>query len=129
MKNLIKNILKESVMEKLIGDVFPYLNNLKTKSNHSAKLFGYNVIYYNKDDKNYYFRVSEPSRRLVWVYDGDDEPTIDHKNFPKTLYMDGRTYDTLYSYIPNKDIILKWFNERYNQDAEVLVRKSPLKGL
>jgi hypothetical protein len=93
-------------------------------------MFGDNTIYYNKDDKNYYFRVSEPSRRTVWSFNDDgNDPGLRYKNFPKTLYMDGRTYDTLHNYIPNDDMILKWFNERYNQDAEVLLRKSPLKGL
>lgn len=128
MKNLIKNILTETVMEKIIGRMFPYLNNLKTKSNHSANTYGENTIYYNKDNKEYYFRVSEPRRALVWAFDDDNDDFTKFKDLAKTLWIDGRTYDEIMRYIPDESMILKWFNEKYNQDAEVLKRKSPLKG-
>jgi hypothetical protein len=127
MKELIRKILKESVMDNLLDSVFPELSNLKTKSNYSAKLYGDNTIYYNKDDKNYYFRVSEPRKTYVWGLND----TVETKYSDKTLFIDGKTYDEILNYFPDKDMIihmiLKWFNEKYKQDAKTLIRKSPLK--
>lgn len=125
MKNIIKQILTETVMDKLIGDVFPQLNDLKTKYTHSATMYGTNTVYYNKDDKEYYFRVSEPRKQWVMNWDTDK---VDDKMRPKTLWVNGGVYDEILNYLPNKDMILKWFNEKYNQDAEIIIRRSPLKG-
>jgi hypothetical protein len=125
MKNIIKQILTETVMDKLISDVFPQLNDLKTKSNHNATIYGINTVYYNKDDKEYYFRVSEPRNQWVMNWDTDK---VDDKMRPKTLWVNGGVYDEILNYLPNKDMILKWFNEKYNQDAEIIIRRSPLKG-
>lgn len=128
MKNLIKRILTETVMDKLIDKVFPQLNNLKSKNN-SSRIFGENRLYYDQTDNEYYFRVSEPRR--AWVFGFDDEgnnPDIRDRNYPKTLYINGGLYDDIITYIPSNDMILKWFNEKYKQDAELLTRRSPLKG-
>ena len=125
MKELIRKILKEEVMYDFIESAMPELNNLKRKSNFSSNLYGYNTIYYNHEDKEYYFRVSEARRALVWDFD-DDEITK-YKDLPKTLWIDGRTYDEIQNYIPDDNMIIKWFNEKYKQDAKVLKRKSPLK--
>jgi hypothetical protein len=128
MKNLIKRILTETVMDKLIDKVFPQLNNLKSKNN-SSRIFGVNRLYYDETDNEYYFRVSEP--RILWVWSFDDNgenPDIRHRDFPKTLYINGGLYDDIITYIPSDDMILKWFNEKYKQDAELLIRRSPLKG-
>ena len=128
MKNLIRKILKEDVMYDFIESAMPELNNLKRKSNFSSNLYGYNTIYYNPNDKEYYFRVSEARRALVWAFDDDDDDEITkYKDLPKTLWIDGKTYDEIQNYIPDDDMILRWFNEKYKQDAKVLKRKSPLK--
>ena len=129
MKNIIKKILTETVMDKLIGDVFPQLNDLKTQHKHSTTIYGTNTVYYNKDDKEYYFRVSEPIKvykTFLPRYMETDE--LVYKMTPKTLWINGRVYDGILNYLPNKDMILKWFNEKYNQDAEIIIRRSPLKG-
>jgi hypothetical protein len=125
MKNIIKQILTETVMDKLIGDVFPQLNDLKTQHKHSTTKYGTNTVYYNKDDKEYYFRVSEPRKEWVMNWDTDK---IEDKMRLKTLWVNGRVYDGILNYLPSKDMILKWFNEKYNQDAEIIIRRSPLKG-
>ena len=125
MKNIIKQILTETVMDKLIGDVFPQLNDLKTQHKHSTTKYGTNTVYYNKDDKEYYFRVSEPRNH----YSNNLETgKLEGKMGPKTLWINGRVYDGILNYLPSKDMILKWFNEKYNQDAEIIIRRSPLKG-
>lgn len=116
-------------MGKLINDVFPQLNNLKTKKINSQTIFGENRLYYDQTDNEYYFRVSEPRRALVWSFDENGEnPDMRHRDFPKTLYINGGLYDDIKSYIPSDDMILKWFNEKYNQNAERIIRRSPLKG-
>jgi hypothetical protein len=125
MKNIIKQILTETVMDKLIGDVFPQLNDLKTKPNHNATIYGINTVYYNKDDKEYYFRVSKPRNHYSINL---ETGKLEGKMGPKTLWINGRVYDGILNYRPNEDMILKWFNEKYNQDAEIIIRKSPLKG-
>jgi hypothetical protein len=129
MKNLIKRILTETTMGKLINDVFPQLNNLKSKKINSQTIFGENRLYYDQTDNEYYFRVSEPRRAWVWSFDENGEnPDIRHRDFPKTLYINGGLYDDIKAYIPSDDMILKWFNEKYNQNAELMIRRSPLKG-
>lgn len=128
MKNLIKRILTETVMDKLIDNIFPQLNNLKSKNN-SSRIFGDNRLYYDQTDNEYYFRVSEPRRSWVWSFDDNGENLgIRHRDFPKTLYINGGLYDDIITYIPSDDMILKWFNEKYKQDTELLIRRSPLKG-
>jgi len=128
MKNLIKRMLTETVMDKLIDKVFPQLNNLKSKNN-SSRIFGDNKLYYDQTNNEYYFRVSEPRRSWVWGYDDEGNDTdIRHRDFPKTLYISGGLYDNIITYIPSDDMILKWFNEKYKQDAELLIRRSSLKG-
>ncbi len=124
MKNVIRHILKETVMDKLIDSMFPELNNLKTKSNHSATVYGTNTIYYDKDSKEYYFRVSEPRKVYVWGLND----TVEDKYLEKTLYIYTTLYNEIISYIPDDSMILKWFNEKYKQDAKVLKRKHQLKG-
>jgi hypothetical protein len=128
MENLIRKILKEEVMNDFIESSMPELNNLKRKSNFSSNLYGYNTIYYNKDNKEFYFRVSEPRRALVWDFDDNDDEITKYKDLPKTLWVDGRTYDEIQNYIPDDNMIIKWFNEKYNQDVKVIKRKSPLKS-
>jgi hypothetical protein len=123
MRNLIRKILKEEVMKDFIESMIPGLNNLKRKSNFSSTMYGENTIYYNSEDKEYYFRVSEPRKTYVWGLNNQ----VDVRYNEKTLWIDGRIYDEIQNYIPDDNMIIKWFNEKYKQDAKVLKRKSPLK--
>jgi hypothetical protein len=123
MKQLIRHILKETAMSNLIDSMFPHLNKLKTKSNISATIYGRNTIYYNSEDKEYYFRVSEPRKTYVWLINAVEEKFSD-----KTLFIDGKTYDEISNYVPDENMIINWFNQKYNQDVKVLRRRSPLKG-
>lgn len=124
MKDLIRQILKESAMESLIDSMFPQLNNLKSKSNYNANKYGANTIYYNKEDKEYYFRVSEPRKVYYMNWETDK---LESRENPKTVYVDARIYDEIENYIPNEDMILKWFNEKYKQNAKKIIRRYPLK--
>ena len=123
MKELIRKILKEEAMKDFIESLMPGLNNLKRKSNFSSTMYGENTIYYNSEDKEYYFRVSEPRKTYVWGLNNQVEVRYNEK----TLWIDGRIYDEIQNYIPDDNMIIKWFNEKYKQDAKVLKRKSPLK--
>jgi hypothetical protein len=123
MKQLIRHILKETAMTNLIDSMFPHLNKLRTKSNISATIYGRNTIYYNSEDKEYYFRVSEPRKTYVWLINAVEEKFSD-----KTLFIDGKTYDEISNYVPDENMIINWFNQKYNQDVKVLRRRSPLKG-
>ena len=117
MEQLIKRIIRESVMGKFVESHIPQLNNLKRKSNYSSRLYGSNVIYYDKDSKEYYFRVAEP--REVYYWDEVEDKYI-LRNVGKTLYILKDLYNEISDFIPNDDMILKWFNEKYKQDAERL---------
>ena len=124
MEQLIKRIIRESVMGKFIESHIPQLNNLKRKSNYSSRLYGSNVIYYDKDSKEYYFRVAEP--RDVYYWDEVEDKYI-LRNVGKTLYILKDLYNEISDFIPNDDMILKWFNEKYKQDAERLQTHYTLK--
>jgi hypothetical protein len=124
MEQLIKRIIRESVMGKFVESHIPQLNNLKKKSNHSSRLYGSNVIYYDKDSKEYYFRVAEPREVYYWD-EVEDKYTL--RNTGKTLYILKDLYNEISDFIPNDDMILKWFNEKYKQDAERLQTHYTLK--
>jgi hypothetical protein len=124
MEQLIKRIIRESVMGKFVESHIPQLNNLKRKSNYSSRLYGSNVIYYDKDSKEYYFRVAEP--RDVYYWDEVEDKYI-FRNVGKTLYILKDLYNEISDFIPNDDMILKWFNEKYKQDAERLQTHYTLK--
>ncbi len=125
-ESVIKKIVKESVMDKFIDSVIPQLNNLKRKSNHSARMYGSNTIYYDKSDGQYYFRVSEPRRVMVWSDDSNyNDSKVDWVTKPKTLYILTDLYKEITEFIPNDEMILKWFNGKYGQNAEeIKVRHS-----
>jgi hypothetical protein len=119
-ESVIKRIIRESVMSDFIDSVIPQLNNLKRRYNHSSRMYGYNNIYYDKSDNEYYFRVSEERKVLGW---SDDN--VEWINKPKTVYILTDLYKEIYNYIPDDNMILKWFNEKYKQNAkEIQVRHS-----
>ena len=127
-ESVIKKIVKESVMDKFIDTVIPQLNNLKRKSNHSARMYGSNTIYYDKGNKEYYFRVSEPRRVMVWSDDSNyNDNKVDWATKPKTLYILTDLYKEITEFIPNDEMILKWFNEKYKENAEEIKVRHSLK--
>jgi hypothetical protein len=122
------NTIQESVMDKFIESMIPQLNNLKRKSNHSARMYGANTIYYDKSNGEYYFRVSEPRRVLGWSYDSNyNDSKVDWVTKPKTLHILTDLYNEITEFIPNKEMILKWFNEKYKQNAEEIEVRHSLK--
>jgi len=119
-ESVIKRIIRESVMSDFIDSVIPQLNNLKRRYNHSSRMYGYNNIYYDKSNGEYYFRVSEERKVFGW---SDDK--VEWINKPKTVYILTDLYKEIYNYIPDDNMILKWFNEKYKQNAkEIQVRHS-----
>jgi len=128
MKEVIRGIINETVMENLISGFFPEMNNLKRRQNYNQRQYGLNTIYYNKGDNEYYFRVSEPARRLVWGFDDEGlHPEYRYKDFKKTLYIDLRLYNEILKWVNNENMILDWFNSRYGENAEVIVPFNRLK--
>jgi hypothetical protein len=123
MKNLIRKILKESVMENLIDSILPELNNLSSKIDHSDD-FPPNTIYYNKDTDKYCFRLLEPRMVGVWGDDGELKTVLK----PKTLLIELRYYNEIMNYVPDEEMILKWFNKQYDENAETVVRWHGLKS-
>ncbi len=127
-ESVIKRIIRESVMSDFIDSVIPQLNNLKRKINHSARMYGENMIYYDKSNGEYYFRVSEPRRVMVWSDDTNfNDAKVDWATKPKTLYILTDLYKEIYNYIPDNNMILKWFNEKYKQNAEEIQVRHSLK--
>jgi len=127
-ESVIKKIVKESVMDKFIDTVIPQLNNLKRKSNHSARMYGTNMIYYDKSNGEYYFRVSEPRRVMTWSYDSNyNDDKVDWVTKPKTLYILTELYKEITEFIPNDEMILKWFNGKYKENAEEIKVRHSLK--
>lgn len=121
-ESVIKRIIRESVMSDFIDSVIPQLNNLKRRYNHSSRMYGYNNIYYDKSNGEYYFRVSEERKVFGW---SDDK--VEWINKPKTVYILTDLYKEIYNYIPDDNMILKWFNEKYKQNAEEIQVRHSLK--
>jgi len=124
-ESVIKKIVKESVMDKFIDTVIPQLNNLKRKSNYSSRMYGSNTIYYDKSDRKYYFRVSDPREVATFNWLGDN--MISYKKLPRMLYIDKEVYNEISEFIPNDEMILKWFNEKYKENAEEIKVRHSLK--
>lgn len=123
MKELIRKILKESVMENLIDSILPELNNLSTKIDRSKNDFPPNTIYYDKETHTYYFRVLEPRMVGIWGDDGELKKVLK----PKELCIESRYYNEIMNYVPDEEMILKWFNKQYDENAETIVRWHGLK--
>jgi len=123
MKNLIRKILKEEVMNDFIESAMPELNNLSTKIDRSYKNFPLNTIYFDEYTDKYYFRVLEPRMVGIWGDDGELKKTLK----PKELYIDVRYYNEIMKYVPDEEMILKWFNKQYDENAETVIRWHGLK--
>jgi len=117
MKELIRKILKESVMENLIDSILPELNNLSSKIDSTGE-FSPNTVYYDKETDKHYFRVLEPRMVGVWGDDGELKKILK----PKTLLIDARYYNEIMNYVPDEEMILKWFNKQYDENVESVRR-------
>jgi hypothetical protein len=106
MKNLIRKILKEEVMNDFIESAMPELNNLSTKID-SKKFFPPNTIYYDKETHIYYFRLLEPRMVGMWGDDGELKKVLK----PKDLYIESRYYNEIMNYVPDEEMI-------YQEEAE-----------
>jgi hypothetical protein len=104
-------------MENLIDSILPELNDLSTKIDRSDD-FPANTIYYDEDTDKYYFRLFEPIMVGVWGDDGELKKTLK----PKELYIEARYYNEIMKYVPDEEMILKWFNNRYNENAGIVRR-------
>ena len=110
-------------MENLIGSILPELNNLSSKIDRSKNDFPPNTIYYDKETHTYYFRLLEPRMVGIWGDDGELKKVLK----PKELCIESRYYNEIMNYVPDEEMILKWFNKQYGENAETIVRWHGLK--
>ena len=120
MDHLIKRIINETLMEKFFDSMFSDLglDNLKSMPIKDNRTVHKNsVVYYNPDLKKMIFRVVEPFESSYWDSD-DPQSRIRPIQHPKSLYIREDIYRTIMDYIPNKKMVVDWFNEKYDQDVE-----------
>lgn len=127
LTNIVKRIISESLMDNFIESVIPELNKLNRKSDYSRKKYGHNEIYYNKETKDYIFRYEYAGKKRVFDFKDDGGLGIIERDDPNILWIKKDIYDEIKGYIPSDEMILKWFNERYNQDAKVIKTSYTLK--
>ncbi len=123
MDHLIKRIIKETLMEKFFDSMFSDLNldNLESmpiKDNRSVHKNS--VGYFNPDLNKMVFRVVEPFKSSYWDSD-DPQSRIRPIQNPKSLYIREDIYRTIMDFIPNKQMVVDWFNKRYDQDVEQIL--------
>jgi len=123
MDHLIKKIINETLMEKFFDSMFSDLDldNLKSKPiKNNRSVHKNSVGYYNPNLKKMVFRVVEPFKSSYW--DSDDPQSIIRPiEHPKSLYIREDIYNTIMDFIPNKKMVVDWFNEKYNQDVEQIL--------
>jgi hypothetical protein len=107
-------------MGNFIEGVMPELNKLNRKSDHSTKKYGPNEIYYNKETKDYIFRYEYARKKSIFDFTDDGRPGIIERDVPNTLWIKADIWNEIHEFIPNDEMILKWFNERYEKDAKLL---------
>ena len=123
MDHIIKRIINETLMEKFFDSMFSELDldNLESapiKDNRSVHKNS--VVYYNPDLKKMIFRVVEPFESSYWDSD-DPQSRIRPIQHPKSLYIREDIYRTIMDYIPNKQMVVDWFNKRYDQNVEQIL--------
>jgi hypothetical protein len=59
----------------------------------------------------------------IWGDDGELKTALK----PKTLLIELRYYNEIMKYVPDEEMILKWFNKQYDENAETIVRWHKLK--
>ena len=122
-----QKIISESVMGNFIESMIPELNKLNRKSNHSVKKYGTNEIFYDKETKDYIFRYEYAGLKRVFDFKDDGKLGFIERDDPNILWIKKDIYDEIKSYIPSDEMILRWFNERYNKDAKELKTHYTLK--
>ena len=127
MDHLIKRIINETIMDTFINSMFSdlELNNLESmviKDKRGPHKIS--VGYFNPHLKKMVFRVVEPFESLYWDSD-DPKSRIVPISHPKSLYIREDVYHTIMDYIPNKKMVIDWFNERYDQDVEDIIPGGP----
>ena len=122
MDHIIKRIIKETLIDKFFDSMFSDLdlNNLDSYVDKENKFHKNSVIYFIPKRKKKVFRVVEPFKSSYW--DSDDPQSrirpIDH---PKSLYIREDIYNTIMDFIPNKEMVIDWFNKRYDQNVEQIL--------
>jgi hypothetical protein len=94
------------------------LESIPIKDNRSVHKNS--VGYYNPDLKKMIFRVVEPFKSSYWDSD-DPQSRIRPIQHPKSLYIREDIYNTIMDFIPNKKMVVDWFNEKYDQDVEQIL--------
>ena len=123
MDHVIKRIIKETLMEKFFDSMFSDLDldNLKSMpSKDNRSVHKISVVYYNPRINKMVFRVVEPFESLYWDSD-DPQSRIRPIQHPKSLYIREDIYNTIMDFIPNKKMVVDWFNEKYNQNVEQIL--------
>lgn len=122
-----QKLISESVMGKFIERMIPELDKLNRKSDYSRKKYGHNEIYYNKETKDFIFRYEYAGLKHVFDFKDDGTLGFIKRDDPNILWIKKDIYDEIKSYIPSDEMILQWFNKRYNKDAKVLKTHYTLK--
>jgi len=123
MDHLIKRIINETLIEKFFDSMFSELglDNLKSMPIKDDRTVHKNSVgYYNPDLKKMIFRVVEPFKSSYWDSD-DPQSRIRPIENPKSLYIREDIYRTIMDFIPNEEMIIDWFNKRYDQNVEKIL--------
>ena len=123
MDHIIKRVINETLMEKFFDSMFSELDldNLEsTPFKDNRSVHKNSVGYYNPDLKKMIFRVVEPFKSSYWDSD-DPQSRIRPINNPKSLYIREDIYRTIMDFIPNEQMVIDWFNERYDQNVEKIL--------
>jgi hypothetical protein len=110
-------------MEKFFDSMFSELDldNLEsTPIKDNRSVHKNSVGYYNPDLKKMIFRVVEPFKSSYWDSD-DPQSRIRPVHHPKSLYIREDIYRTIMDFIPNEEMIIDWFNKRYDQNVEKIL--------
>jgi hypothetical protein len=123
MDHIIKRVINETLIEKFFDSMFSDLDldNLESmviRDNRS--IHKSSVGYYNPDSNKMVFRVVEPFKSSWWDSD-DPQSRIRPIQHPKSLYIREDIYNTIMDYIPNKKMVVDWFNKRYDQNVEQIL--------
>jgi hypothetical protein len=123
MDHLIKRIINETLMEKFFDSMFSDLDldNLESMPIKDDRTVHKNSVgYYNPVLKKMIFRVVEPFKSSYWDSD-DPQSRIRPVHHPKSLYIREDIYNTIMDFIPNKKMVVDWFNEKYDQNVEQIL--------
>jgi len=128
MDHLIKRIINETLIEKFFDSMFSDLDldNLESmvirdnRSVHKTSVGYYTSDLKKPDLKKMVFRVVEPFKSSYWDSD-DPQSRIRPIQNPKSLYIREDIYRTIMDFIPNEEMIIDWFNKRYDQNVEKIL--------